>query len=97
MGEVAGIHAQRAEVEALLAFRHTPEGEARILAWWRLQAARRARLALLDEAAAAHLAPLPPPPPGALTRLQAWGLRLGWLRIERATPPAPIARRLPAA
>jgi hypothetical protein len=88
------IRAQRAEVEALLAFRHAPEGEARALAWWRLHRARRLRLPLLAGDAAAALLPLPQPPPGALTWLQSWRLRLGLLRLDRAAPPAPLARHL---
>jgi hypothetical protein len=90
------IRAQRAEVEALLAYRHAAEGEARRLAWWRLHRARRARLLLLSEAERRTLQPLPPPPAGALGRLQALRLRIGLLTLERAAPPAPIARQLDA-
>ncbi|MGG5808163.1 hypothetical protein [Falsiroseomonas sp. CW058] len=94
MDEVGKIRAQRAEVEAALVFRHAPEGEGRILAWWRLHGARRARLAALPPVEAARLPALPPPPPGALGRWQGLRLRLGLLRLERAAPPAPVARAL---
>jgi hypothetical protein len=88
------IRAQRAEVEALLAWRHAAEGEAKRVAWWRLQRCRRARLPLLGEAERARLPPLPPPPAGALGRWQALRMRLGLLALDRAAPPPAIARRL---
>jgi hypothetical protein len=88
---VAAIRLQRAEVDALLAFRHAAAGEAAVLAWWRLQQCRRARLALTE---AAPLPPLPAPPQGALGWWQGALRRLGRLRIEAAGPPARIARRL---
>jgi hypothetical protein len=93
---LAAIRAQRAEVEALLAFRHADEGEAKRLAWWRLHRARKARLPLLGETERAALPPLPPPPAGALGRIQALRLRLGLLSLDRAAPPAAVARRLQA-
>lgn len=89
-----GIRAQRAEVEALLAYTHAKEAEARVLAWWRLQRARQARLQGMAPAAAARLSPLPAPPPGALARWQSWALRFGWLRLEGAAPPRPLAKAL---
>jgi hypothetical protein len=88
---VAALRLQRAEVDALMAFRHAAEGEAAVLAWWRLQQCRRARLALDARQA---LPPLPDPPPGALGWWQGVLRRLGRLRIEAAGPPARIARRL---
>lgn len=91
--ELAAIRAQRAEVEALLAFRHAPE-EARPVAWWQLQQVRRARIGLMDEALAARLPDLPPPPPGALSRVQVLRLRFGWLDLQRCAPPARLRRSL---
>jgi hypothetical protein len=91
---VAALRLHRVEVEALLALRHAQEGEAGCLAWWRLQRARAARIALLDPAAAAKLPPLPAPPPGALTWWQGVLHRLGRLDLHRASPPAPVRRRL---
>jgi hypothetical protein len=88
---VLALRLQRAEVDALLAFRHAAEGEAAVLAWWRLQRCRRARLALHE---AAPLPPLPEPPQGALGWWQGMLRRLGQFRIEAAGPPARIARRL---
>ncbi len=89
---MAALRLQRAEVDALLAFRHAEEGEAECLAWWRLQRARAARLALLDPAAAAKLPPLPTPPPGALSWWQGVLGRLGRLDLHRASPPARLRR-----
>ena len=90
---IAGIRAHRVEVEALLAFTHAAEGESKALAWWRLQQARRSRRRVIG-AAANRLPPLPAPPPGALTKVQAWRLRLGWLTPEGATPSASLAKKL---
>ncbi len=83
---VAALRLQRAEVEALLAFRHAAPAQ-QAAAWWRLQQARRARLGLLGPGSAARLPPLPAAPRGALGRLQAAALRLRLLRIEEARPP----------
>ncbi len=94
MDTLASIRAQRAEVEALLAWRHAAEGEAKCLAWWRLQQCRAARLTLLSDVERASLAPLPQPPKGTLGRLQSLRLRFGLLTLERINPPSPIARRL---
>ncbi|NGM22037.1 hypothetical protein G3576_18580 [Roseomonas stagni] len=94
---VAALRAQRAEVDALLAFRHAPDGEAKAIAWWRLHALRQARAALLGAEEAARLTALPAPPEGALGPLQKLRLRLGWLDLARARPPAKIAKRLGAA
>jgi hypothetical protein len=91
---VAVLRLQRAEVEALLAFRHTAPGEAESLAWWRLQFACRARLRLLSDAERAALASLPAPPAQALSRWQRVKLRLGRLSLDREEPPRGIARRL---
>lgn len=93
---VAALRQQRAEVDALLAFRHAAEGEAACLAWWRLQQARAARAALLEAAQAARLPPLPDPPPGALSWWQGVLARLGRFEPARAAPPARWARRLGA-
>jgi hypothetical protein len=86
MNELAAIRAHRTEVDALLAFRHAAS-EARPAAWWRLQQARCARLSLLPAEQAARLQSLPPPPPGALSPVQAVRYRFGWLRPEEASPP----------
>jgi len=88
---VAALRLQRAEVEALLACRHAKPGEPAALAWWRLHACRRARLAL---PAAAPLPPLPDPPPGALGWWQAVLWRLGRLDAAAARPPRRLLRRL---
>ena len=91
---VAALRAQRAEVDALLAYRHAPEGEPKVLAWWRLHAMRRARASLLGEEEAARLTALPAPPDGALGPIQKLRLRFGWLDLARAEPPAKLAKRL---
>jgi hypothetical protein len=91
---IAAIRAQRAEVEALLAFRHAEPGEDENLAWWRLQQARVARRALLPEGATARLPPLPPPPAHALSWWQGVKQRLGRLEPERESPPRRYARLL---
>lgn len=91
---VAALRLQRAEVEALLAFRHAAEGEAEALAWWRLQRRRVARLALLTGAERASLPALPAPPSRALSWWQGVKQRLGRLRPEREAPPRAIAKRL---
>jgi hypothetical protein len=91
---VAALRLQRAEVEALLAFRHAEPGEAEALAWWRLQQIRAARLALLTAPARASLSALPAPPPTALSWWQGVKLRVGRLAPEREAPPRRLARRL---
>ncbi len=91
---VAALRAQRAEVDALLAFRHAPDGEAKAIAWWRLHGVRQGRAALLGAEEAARLSPLPAPPEGALGPWQKLRLRLGWLDLDRAAPPARLARLL---
>ncbi len=91
---VAALRLQRAEVDALLAFRHAEPGEDENLAWWRLQRIRAARLSLLDAAAQAALPPLPAPPAHALSWWQGVKSRLGRLRPEQEQPPRGIARRL---
>ncbi|WP_439597618.1 hypothetical protein [Falsiroseomonas sp.] len=88
MSELAEIRAQRAEVEALLAFRHAAPGPEKALAWWRLHRARGAR------PGTARLPPLPAPPPGSFSALQSLALRLGLLRIESARPPRHIRRAM---
>lgn len=89
---VAALRAQRAEVEALMAWQHTRPGEAKTLAWWRLHSARQARLALLREEV--HRLPPLPAPDGALSGWQKLRLRFGLLRLETAQPPGRIARLL---
>ena len=91
---VAALRLQRAEVDALLAFRHAEPGEDENLAWWRLQRIRVARLALLDAAAQAALPPLPAPPAHALSWWQGVKHRVGRFRAEREQPPAAIVRKL---
>lgn len=91
---VAALRAQRAEVDALLAFRHAPDGEAKAVAWWRLHGVRQDRASLLGTEDAGRLSPLPAPPAGALTGLQKLRLRLGWLDLARARPPARLARQV---
>jgi hypothetical protein len=91
---VAALRLQRAEVDALLAFRHAEPGEEENLAWWRLQRIRVARRALLDPAAHGALPALPPPPAGALSWWQGVKHRLGRLKVEQEQPPASIARQL---
>ncbi|HEV7267017.1 MAG TPA: hypothetical protein VGN83_19205 [Falsiroseomonas sp.] len=91
---VAALRLQRAEVEAMFAFRHAAAGDAQSLAWWRLQRARRARLQLLSEAECAALQPLPAPPAPALSCWQGVKWRIGWLRPEQEAPPRAIAKRL---
>jgi hypothetical protein len=93
---VAAIRAQRAEVDALLAFVAAPGTPAAADAWWRLQAARRARLALIPPEEARALRPLPPPPREAVTGWQALCHRLGLLRWENAAMPARFAHGQPA-
>lgn len=91
---VAALRLQRAEVDALLAFRHAEPGEEENLAWWRLQRLRVARVANLDPAGRAALPPLPAPPAHALSWWQGVKHRLGRLRVEEEQPPGFIARRL---
>jgi hypothetical protein len=91
---VAALRLQRAEVEALLAFRHAEPGDEENLAWWRLQRLRVARRALLPEAERDRLPPLPSPPVHALSWWQGVKLRTGRLRVEEEAPPRAIARRL---
>lgn len=74
---VAAIRLQRAEVEALMAFRRTPEGsEEQARAWRRVAALREKRIALMPAAAAERLPPLPPAPARALTTWQKLRQRL---------------------
>jgi len=90
---IEAIRAQRAEVDALLAFRAAaPDTPAAARAWWRLQRARRARLAIVTPDLARTLLPLPPPPRGALTGWQALRKRLGLLRWEDAVVPSRFSR-----
>ncbi len=83
--DIEALRAQRAEVEALLAFRHAVEADA-ARCWWRLIAVRRERLLVT----AAALTPLPAPPRGALTLVQRMMLRVGRFRPERARAPAAL-------
>lgn len=94
METVERIRAQRAEVEALLAFRVARDDEAKRLAWWRLHRCRQARLDLIPAEERPQLKPLPAPPAGAIGPIMAIGLRIGLVSIERASPPGAIAKRL---
>ncbi len=94
MDELGKIRAQRAEVEALLLFRHAAPGEARVIAWWRLHRARQARVLAMSAEEAARLPALPQPPEGAIGAWQRMRLRFGLLRIEQAAPPRAVARAL---
>jgi hypothetical protein len=85
--DITALRAQRAEVDALLAFRHAEHADAAARAWWRLVRARAERLGLLGIAETASLAPLPAPPPGALTFLQRVLRKLGRFRPEAASVP----------
>ena len=91
---VAALRLQRAEVEALLAFRHAEPGDEENLAWWRLQRIRVARMALLDAVARAALPALPAPPAHALSWWQGVKFRLGRMDPAREVPPRAIARQL---
>ncbi len=93
---MAALRLQRAEVEALLAFRHAEPGEEENLAWWRLQRVRAARLKLLPAGERAALPALPAPPAHALSWWQGVKQRLGRLKPEEEAPPGFIARRLKA-
>lgn len=78
---VAAIRLQRAEVEALMAWRAAAAGSAeQARAWRRLAALRAQRMALMPAEAAARLPPLPEAPAGALTR---------WERLRRRLRFAP--------
>ena len=78
---VAAIRLQRAEVDALIAFRRTPDGsEEQAQAWRRLAALRENRRALLPEEEAANLPPLPPAPAGTFSAWQRLRRRLGLRR-----------------
>ena len=75
---VAAIRLQRAEVEAMLAYRRTAEGsEEQARAWRRLAALREKRVALMPAATAARLVPLPAAPMGTLSAWQKLRRRLG--------------------
>ncbi|WP_137125355.1 hypothetical protein [Roseomonas sp. HF4] len=75
---VVVIRLQRAEVEALMAWRTASEGsEEQARAWRRLAALRARRVALMPKSAAARLPPLPDAPPGALSAWQKLRRRLG--------------------
>jgi len=79
-----------------MAFSHAAEGEAKALAWWRLHRLRQGRVALLGAEEAPRLPALPAPPEGALSVFQKLRLRLGWLDVAKAVPPARLARLLAA-
>ncbi|MBR0673516.1 hypothetical protein [Neoroseomonas soli] len=79
---VASIRLQRAEVEALIAYRRAQEGsEDQARAWRRVAALREKRVALMPVAAAERLPPLPTPPARALSLWQKVQQRL---RLGRA-------------
>lgn len=78
---VAAIRLQRAEVEALLAYRRTAKAsEEQARAWRRLATLRERRVALMPPVLAARLPPLPAPPPGGLSAWQKLRRRFGLLR-----------------
>lgn len=81
--DIDALRAQRAEVDAMLGFRHAEDAQAKARAWWRLVQARRARNAVQQ----GGLPPLPAPPPGALTFAQKFLAKIGRFRPERATVP----------
>lgn len=81
--DIAALRAQRAEVEAMLGFRHAEDAHQKARAWWRLVQARRAR----PDVQTTALPPLPAPPPGALTFAQKFLAKIGRFRPERATVP----------
>ena len=86
---VQALRLQRAEVEAMLAFRRAEENSAEaVLLWRRLVALREQRCALLTPEEGAGLSTLPSPPRGALTRWQALRRRFGLLRVDTAVPTA---------
>lgn len=78
---VAAIRLQRAEVEAMMAFRRTAEGsEDQARAWRRLAALRERRVALMPRDVADRLPPLPAAPAGTLSAWQKLRRRLGQRR-----------------
>ncbi len=86
---VQALRLQRAEVEAMLAFRRAEENsEEAVLLWRRLLALREQRRALLTLDEAAGLSPLPSPPRGALTHWQYLRRRFGLLRMDALVPAA---------
>ncbi|NKC29279.1 hypothetical protein [Falsiroseomonas selenitidurans] len=91
---LSDIRAQRAEVEARLAYAHARDAEGKVLAWWRLHLARQARLAALGADGSARLPALPDPPPGALSRWQAIALRMRLMRLDSARPAGRVMRQL---
>ena len=81
--DIDALRAQRAEVDAMLGFRHAEDAHQKARAWWRLVQARQARRAIRP----GGLPPLPAPPPGALTFAQKFLAKIGRFRPERATVP----------
>ncbi|MES2710072.1 MAG: hypothetical protein V4653_00680 [Pseudomonadota bacterium] len=81
--DVDALRAQRAEVEAMLGYRHAEDTHQKARAWWRLVQARRVRHGLQ----VSELPPLPAPPPGALTFAQKFLAKIGRFHPERATVP----------
>ena len=78
---VVAIRLQRAEVEAMMTYRHMAEGSVeQARAWRRLAALREKRARLIPAAAAASLPPLPPAPLGTLSAWQKLRRRLGLAR-----------------
>lgn len=81
---VLALRLQRAEVEALLAYRRAEKDSTEAVQLWRrLSALRDERRQLLSVQEASGLAPLPPAPRGVLTRWQVLRSRLGLLRTSR--------------
>ncbi|MBP0463160.1 hypothetical protein J5Y09_04495 [Roseomonas sp. PWR1] len=81
---VAVLRLQRAEVEAMMAYRRAPEAtEEQARAWRRLATLREKRMALMPTAEAARLPPLPPGPARGLTAWQKLRRRLGLMREPR--------------
>jgi hypothetical protein len=81
---VAVLRLQRAEVEALMAFRRTTAGsDEQARAWRRLATLREKRMALMPPAEATRLPPLPPAPARGLSAWDKLRRRLGLLRRPR--------------
>ncbi len=75
---VAALRLQRAEVEALMAYRRMTEGsEEQARAWRRLATLREKRMALMAPAEAARLPALPPAPARGLSAWEKLRRRLG--------------------
>ena len=81
---VAALRLQRAEVEALMAYRRMAEGsEEQARAWRRLATLREKRMALMPPAEAARLPALPPAPARGLSAWEKLRRRFGLGRTAR--------------